>query len=100
NGEIDASGIGLNDIERVQSSRDPLSKEYVTGQNLSISYIAFNVKVAPFDDPKVRQAFAMAIDREQITRVVLKNLLPVAHSIMMPCLPGSDKDANARPFCL
>jgi ABC-type oligopeptide transport system substrate-binding subunit len=74
NGEIDASGIGLNDIERVQSSRDPLSKEYVTGQNLSISYIAFNAKVAPFDDPKVRQAFAMAIDREQITRVVLKNL--------------------------
>ncbi len=98
NGEIDVSGIGINDIERVQSSRDPLSKEYVTGQNLSISYIAFNTKVAPFDDPKVRQAFAMAIDREQITRVVLKNLLPVANSIMMPGLPGYDKDAKALPF--
>ncbi len=58
NGEIDVSGISINDIERVQSSRDPLSKDYVTGPNLSVSYIGFNTKVAPFDDPKVRQAFA------------------------------------------
>jgi oligopeptide transport system substrate-binding protein len=98
NNEVDVSGISINDIERVQSSRDPLSKDYVTGPNLSVNYIAFNTKVAPFDDPKVRQAFAMAIDRDQIARVVLKNLLPVANSIMMPGLPGYDQNAKALPF--
>ena len=63
------------DIERVQSPRDPLNKEYETGPDLSISYIGFNTKAPPFDDPKVRQAFAMSIDREQIARVVLKNMV-------------------------
>jgi oligopeptide transport system substrate-binding protein len=44
--------------------------------------------VAPFDDPNVRLAFAKAIDKEQIARVVLLNMLPVADTIMMPGLPG------------
>jgi oligopeptide transport system substrate-binding protein len=98
NGEIDAAGISVIDIERVLSPRDPLNKEYKTGRNLSISYIGFNVKTPPFDDPKVRQAFAKAIDKEQITRVVLKDMLPVANSIMMPGLPGYNANAKAPTF--
>jgi oligopeptide transport system substrate-binding protein len=98
NGEVDVSGISINDIERVQSQRDALSKEYVTGQNLSISYIGFNTRQPPFDDPKVRLAFSRAIDREQIARVVLKGMLPVANSIMMPGLPGYNANAKAPTF--
>ena len=94
NDEMDVAGIGMNDIERVQSTRDPLNKEYKTGPNLSISYIGFNTKTPPFDDPKVRQAFAMAIDREQIARVVLKNMPPVATGIMMPGLPGYNQQSQ------
>ena len=71
NGDIDVSGIGVNDIDRVSgNSRDPLAKEYMSGPGLTISYIGFDNKSKPFDDPKVRQAFAMAIDREQICHVV------------------------------
>ena len=88
NGELDAATISVNDIERVQSERDPLNAEYKTGPELSISYIGFNVNVPPFDDPNVRLAFAKAIDKEQIVRVVLLNMLDVANSIMMPGLPG------------
>jgi len=98
NDEIDVSGISVNDIERVQSSRDALSKDYKTGPNLSIGYIAFNTTIPPFDDPKVRQAFAMAIDREQLARVVLKGMLPVANSFMMPGLPGYNQNASLPPF--
>ena len=98
NGEIDAAGISVIDIERVLSPRDPLNKEYKSGRDLSISYIGFNVKTPPFDDPKVRQAFARAIDKEQIARVVLKDMLPVANSIMMPGLPGYNASARAPTF--
>ena len=98
NDEIDASGIGIDDIERVQSARDPLNQEYVRGPELSISYIGFSVRQPPFDDPMVRLAFAMAIDKEQITRVVLKNMLPVANSIMQPGLPGYNPEAQAPGF--
>jgi oligopeptide transport system substrate-binding protein len=92
NGELDAATISVNDIERVQSPRDPLNAEYKTGPELSISYIGFNVNVPPFDDPKVRLAFAKAIDKEQIARVVLLNMLEVANTIMMPGLPGYSAD--------
>ena len=92
NGELDVAGISVNDIERVQSPRDPLNAEYKTGPELSISYIGFNVNVPPFDDPNVRLAFAKAIDKEQIARVVLLNMLEVANTIMMPGLPGYSAD--------
>lgn len=92
--EVDVAGIGPDDIERVQSPRDPLNKEYVTGPELSISYIGFNTKSPPFDDPKVRLAFSMAIDKEEITRLLFRGLASPATSIMMPGLPGYN--ANAR----
>jgi ABC-type transport system substrate-binding protein len=98
NDEIDVSPIGITDIERVQSQRDALSKDYVTGQNLSISYIGFNVGQPPFDDPKVRLAFAKAIDKQQIARVVLRDMAPVANSIMMPGLPGYNEAARGPTF--
>jgi oligopeptide transport system substrate-binding protein len=98
NDELDVAGISVNDIERVLSPRDPLNADYQSGPNLSVYYIGFNVSQPPFDDPKVRQAFAMAINREQIVRVVLKDMLPVANSIMMPGLPGYNKDAKLPGF--
>ena len=98
NGEIDVSGIGLNDIERVQGRNDPLSKEYVTTPRLDVDYIAFNTKTPPFDDPKVRQAFSQAVNRDQLVRVVLKNMWSAANSFMMPGLPGYNKDAKLPPF--
>jgi oligopeptide transport system substrate-binding protein len=96
NNETDESFISINDIERVQSNRDPLSKDYVRAPELSISYIGFNTKMAPFDDAKVRLAFAQAINREQITKVVFKDMLAPATSFMMPGLPGYTKD-NLTP---
>ena len=84
----------------MQSDRDPLNAEYKTGPELSLSYLGFNVNVPPFDDPKVRLAFAKAIDKDQISRVVLLNMLPVADTIMMPGLPGylADNGSNPQAF--
>ncbi|HEU0075528.1 MAG TPA: peptide ABC transporter substrate-binding protein [Dehalococcoidia bacterium] len=98
NDELDVAGISVNDIERVLSDRDPLNADYRSGDNLSVSYIGFNVTQPPFDDPNVRRAFAMAIDRRQIVRVVLKDMLDVANSFMMPGLPGYNQDATLPEF--
>jgi oligopeptide transport system substrate-binding protein len=98
NDELDVAGISPNDIERVLSPRDPLNADYQSGANLSVYYIGFNVSQPPFDDPKVREAFALAINREQIVRVVLKDMLPVANSFMMPGLPGYNQNAKLPSF--
>ncbi|MDI6857622.1 MAG: peptide ABC transporter substrate-binding protein [Dehalococcoidia bacterium] len=98
NNELDVAGVSINDIERVQDPNDPLSDEYVSADELSISYLGFNTQKPPFDDANVRRAFGMAIDREKIAEVLLMDMLPVAHSIMPPGLPGYNPDARGPTY--
>jgi oligopeptide transport system substrate-binding protein len=42
--------------------------EYLNFPEVAIEYYTFNVKRAPTDNPKVRQAFALAIDREALAK--------------------------------
>jgi oligopeptide transport system substrate-binding protein len=98
NGEIDFSSVSIRDIDRVLDPSDPLHEDYVTGDELSVFYLGFNTETAPFDDPNVRQAFAHAIDRETITRVVLRDMLPVADGIVPPGVPGYTSDVQALDY--
>ncbi|MFN8556109.1 MAG: peptide ABC transporter substrate-binding protein [Dehalococcoidia bacterium] len=98
NDEIDLAGVGINDIERIRDKSEKLNKEFVEKPDLSTSYLAFNTKQPPFDDPKVRQAFTMALDKQRIVDVVLKGILPVAQSILPPGMPGYSKDVKGLPY--
>lgn len=91
-GDIDATGVGLDDLQRVQDPSDPLNKEYRKVEKLSLSYIGFNTNSPPFDDEKVRQAFALSVDRKKIAEVILKDALPVATGILVPGVPGYTPD--------
>ena len=97
-GELDVAGIALDDLERIQDPADPLNAEYRSGSRLSMDYLGFNTNTEPFDDPLVRRAFAMAIDKEQITRAVFQNAIPVANSIVMPGLAAYNEQAQAPIF--
>ncbi|MBI4496404.1 MAG: peptide ABC transporter substrate-binding protein [Chloroflexi bacterium] len=88
NDEIAISGVGINDIERVLDTSNPLNKELKVHDELSTFYIGFNNKTAPFDDKLVRQAFSHALDKERIIEVVLKGLLQPAYTILPPGMPG------------
>jgi oligopeptide transport system substrate-binding protein len=98
NDEIDLAGVGVNDIERIRDKGDRLNKQFVEKPELSTSYIAFNTKQPPFDDVKVRQAFGMALDKQRIVDVVLKNIVPAANGILPPGMPGYSKDIKGLQF--
>ena len=97
-GDLDVAGIALDDLERIQDPADPLNAEYRSGSRLSLDYLGFNTNTPPFDDPLVRRAFAMAIDKEQITRAVFQNAIPVANSIVMPGLAAYSEQLQAPLF--
>ncbi|MBF6600283.1 MAG: peptide ABC transporter substrate-binding protein [Dehalococcoidia bacterium] len=97
-GSIDVSGIGVDDLASVQDPSSSLNKEYRTASNASVDYIGFNTNVPPFDDPKVRQAFAMSVDRKKIGSVVLKGAVPVATGLLPPGIPGYTPDDKTYAF--
>jgi oligopeptide transport system substrate-binding protein len=97
-GDIDVTGIGLDDLESIQDPGNDLNDEYVQTPRQSLDYIGFNTTAKPFDDPKVRQAFAMAVDRQKIAEVILKDAVPVATGILMPGVPGYTPDDKTYPY--
>ncbi len=88
NDEIHVAGVPLLQLDAVKAGNSPLSQFYKPQPEMSLSYIAFNVKAAPFDDPKVRQAFAMAVDYKNINENLFFNALRVADGILPPEMPG------------
>src|SRR5437867_565764 len=98
NNEIDVSFVPIDFLDRAKDPNDPLSKEYVTGDILATSYIGFNTKVPPFDDVKVRQAFAAAIDKDRLISVVLKNGWKKADGILPPQMPGYNPQLKGIGF--
>jgi ABC-type transport system substrate-binding protein len=89
NDEIDITGVGLLDIDRVKDPREPLNKELVTvPPGFSVSYIGFNTAKPPFDDVNFRKALNHAVDKELIATEVFGGLVAPAYGILPPGFPG------------
>ncbi|MBI4553632.1 MAG: hypothetical protein HY710_15310, partial [Candidatus Latescibacteria bacterium] len=83
NDEVDIEGVDVTDLQRVE--RDPrLKRELIRTPARSTWYLFFRTKQRPFNDIRVREAFARAIDREVICRVVLRGTAVPAYSMLPP----------------
>lgn len=58
--------------DQTEFLRKSFGDEVQVSPNQGLYYFIFNTKKAPFDNVKVREALSIAIDREAITRQVLK----------------------------
>jgi oligopeptide transport system substrate-binding protein len=98
NDELHISVVPSVDIEAVKDGSSSLAEDYRPQPRMTTSYFAFNVNKAPFDDPKVRQAMAMAIDRETINEVLLFGTQRVADGILPPEMPGYTEGVSSYEF--
>ncbi len=91
NDEIDITGVGLFDLDRVLDPTEKLNKELIIAPpDFNISYIGFNTTMPPFDDAKFRQALNHAINKELIATEVLSDLVVPAYGILPPGFPASN----------
>lgn len=91
NGEIDVSDNMNN--ESMQKYKD--SPEYFAADRIGTYYFDYNTSVKPFDDARVRKAFAISINREQIVRNVLQSTEKLAYGFVpygMPDLVDPSKE--------
>ena len=99
-GEIDITGVGLANIDRVLDPADSLNRELLVTSGLKFDlftgYLAFNPNIPPFDDPKVRQALNYAINRQEIATLVLADLVTPAKGILPPGFPAFN--ANLKGY--
>ncbi len=89
-GEIDVAEVPSFALARVQDESNPLARELQSVPQLSVFYLGLNVDRAPFDDPKVRQAFALLIDRAKLAEVALSGAALPAYGVLPPGMPGYD----------
>jgi oligopeptide transport system substrate-binding protein len=96
-GELDLYHVAPEDLKAIQGDAT-LKAEYTRFPGTCNFYIGFNVKRPPFDDVKVRKAFAMAFDRQDYVDVVLKGAGQPALSFIPPGRPGYEPDVKQANF--
>lgn len=90
-GEIDIiDEVPLDEIANLKSN-----PEFHIIPQLGTYYYCFNVQKAPFNNVKVRKAFALAIDREDITNKVRKSGIP-ATAFVPPGVPDAEAGKEFR----
>jgi ABC-type oligopeptide transport system substrate-binding subunit len=83
NSEVDIEAVDINDLDRIQK-HPVMGKELVKAWGRTTWYLFFKVSQPPFADIRVREAFARAIDREAICRVVLRGTAAPAYAMVPP----------------
>lgn len=97
NNEFDIVGLAAEDLKTVES--DPvLSKEEMIYPKACTFDIMFNLTQEPFTDAKVREAFAMSLDRAAYVTDVLQGLGTPALSWIPAGVPGANASETRWDF--
>ena len=89
NDEIQVRSLGSFNLEGIMdpgNSLNPQLKTYSAG--FSTSYIGLNVNKPPLDDPKVRKALNLVLDRRTMADVLFGGAVGIGKTILPPGFPG------------
>jgi oligopeptide transport system substrate-binding protein len=97
-GQIDVVSVYLAYIDQVTDEANPLHQELAVTPELSLYYIGFNTAQPPFDDVNVRRAFCLAVNKERIAKVILKDMVNEAEGILPPGMPGYNETLKGLDY--
>jgi dipeptide transport system substrate-binding protein len=83
------------DIEALKA--DP-NLEVMEQEGLNVGYLAYNTKVAPFDNAKVRKALNMAINKQAILEAVYQGAGAIAKNPIPPTMWSYNDDIEDDPY--
>lgn len=97
-GDVDLTDVQRGELDRIK--KDPaLSAQLKTFKRANIYYLALNQMALPqFKDKRVRQAFAMAINKDALIKLALKDIATKANGIVPPGVPGQDPNFKGLDY--
>ncbi|MGA8849685.1 MAG: peptide ABC transporter substrate-binding protein [Dehalococcoidia bacterium] len=97
-GKIDVVSVDSAYIDRVSDETIPLHQELAVTTELSLYYIGFNTAKPPFDDVNIRRAFCLAVNKEPIVKVILRDMVSEADGILPPGMPSYNETLEGLSY--
>jgi ABC-type transport system substrate-binding protein len=89
-GEIDITYLSAVDSLEVRQPSHQFHDNWITNTSLCTTVLQMNNTLAPMDDPLVRQAFALVVDKDELNDLLAEGTNLVASTILPPGMPGYD----------
>lgn len=94
NGDLDWAGNFVPDIDKTYVEKDPENYHYYFSEgDMIMLYI--NPTLKPFDNPEVRKAISMGIDRKMIVEMAMYNYIPPSDATGLSSQYATWKDPAA-----
>jgi peptide/nickel transport system substrate-binding protein/oligopeptide transport system substrate-binding protein len=95
--------LTMTEVSQFNIDRFKSSAGFHQTATSEITYFAMNFRVKPFDNTKIRQAFALALDKELLTRIsqgdaafATNHIIPQGQKGYTPSLKGSDGTTSLK----
>ena len=96
-GVWDAVPVGTGSLDTVRGSEE-LNAQLGEYDQLTTFYLGVDGSRPPFDDPMVRVAFLMALDRERLIDVLYDGNVQFAKGLLPPGMPGYSESLRGIPY--
>ena len=93
----DAAFVGPTSLDWIREDPE-LSEQLHVFDQFTSYFVVMDSTQPPFDDPNVRRAFAMAVDRERLVEEVLEGGVKVANGLLPPGIPGYHTSLRGIPY--
>ncbi len=93
----DGIQVGTGALDSIRES-ETLSGQLLEFPQLTTYYVGVDGAQPPFDDPNVRLAFLMALDRERLIEVIYDGNVELAKGLLPPGLPGYSESLRGIPY--
>jgi peptide/nickel transport system substrate-binding protein len=94
-GSLDWASLFVEDVENRWVAKDPARRLYWYPDFGQTALLHVNTRKKPFDDPAVRKAVSMALDRPRIMREAMQGYAPPADATGLAASQSQWKDAAA-----
>jgi oligopeptide transport system substrate-binding protein len=88
--DVQAGNLDIGDVpdDQIANAETEFGDRFITAESSSFSYIGFPLYAEGFDDPNLRKALSMAIDREAIISAIFFDTLTPADDMVSPTVQG------------